>query len=148
MDVLALPFGQSDMEPAKSPAAHLWNYLRTKSQTAWWVLRKDGPRAFWRGFTHEVSRLSGRYTKHQRDPQDIDAVSPEPHQWRTPEIADSAFVNSRKVLPPSSRPTRLRVTSSRVPDMDRAAIGQAILRIKSELRRSSTTQGKLSHDDQ
>jgi len=122
----------------------LWRYFRTKIRNAWWVLRTKGLRGVWLNVVNEVMWLSGRYTIHQANA----GVGAGIEERKAPKVPDSAFVNSRKVLPASPRPTHLRMMPNPTPtsDIDRAAIGRAILRIKDELRKSSAIKGRLTHD--
>ncbi|MBA3014186.1 MAG: hypothetical protein KKD63_10625 [Proteobacteria bacterium] len=131
-------------EQSISPALSLWRYFRNKGRNAWWVLKTKGFRGVWRNVANELMWLSGRYTIHQANAEAARGVQ----EGKVPKVPDSAFVNRRKVLPPSPRPTQLRVVPGLAPEMDRTAIGQAIFRIKEELRSSSAIKGRLSHDDQ
>lgn len=131
-------------EQTISPWLRLWRYFRTKGRNAWWVLKTKGVRGVWRNVANEVMWLSGRYTIYQANAESVqDSLD-----GKTPKVPGSAFVNSRKMAPPSPRPTRLRMMPIPEPDIDRAAIGLAILRIKDELRHSSAIKGRLSHDEQ
>lgn len=134
-------------EQKTSPLIALWRYFRTKGRNAWWVLKTKGVKGVWRNFTNEIMWLSGRYTIHQANAQAEAESAFEPQERKAPRVPGSAFVNSRKVVPPSPRPTRLQVRPNPPLEIDRLAIGQAILRIKEELRQSSAIKGRLSHDD-
>lgn len=131
-------------EQSISPALSLWRYFRTKGRNAWWVLKTKGLQGVWRNVANELLWLSGRYTIHQAN---ADAAHG-PQSGKVPKVPDSAFVNKRKVLPPSPRPTSSRIVTGPAPSIDRAAIGQAICRIKEKLRCSIAIKGSLSHDDQ
>lgn len=132
------------MNEPTSPLRHLWRYCRTRGRNAWRVLQTKGLRGVWRNFSHEIMCLSGRYTA----PQTAADYPPSTPEQPVATVPDSAFINSRKVVPPSPRPTRLQVTPASFPDIDRAAIGQAIGRIKGDLRHSGASTGRLPHDDQ
>jgi len=132
-------------EPTTSAGLRLWRYLRTKGRNAWWVLQTKGARGVWRNLVNEIMwLLSSRHTTHQADTEFQQTT----HERAKAKVPDSIFANSRKVVPPSPRPTRVRVEPSPPPDIDRAAIGQTILRLKEAIRHSSAIKGRLSHDDQ
>lgn len=135
-------------QPKISPALSLWRYFRTKGRNAWWVLKTKGLRGVWRNLVNEITWLSGRYTVYQANAEVVEAAPGGQEQPAPRRVPDSAFVNRRKVLPPSPRPTRLALRLAAPSAIDRAAIAQALDRIKGELRHSSAIKGRLSHDDQ
>lgn len=130
-------------EQSASLRLSLWRYFRTKGRNAWWVLKTKGAHGVWRNFVNEVMWLSGRYTIHQANAESSQGAQ----ERRAPKVPDSAFINSRKIVPPSPRPTRSQVVFQSPPDIDQAVIGQTLNRIKEELRHSSAIKGRLNHDD-
>ena len=95
----------------------LWRYLRVKSRNAIWILKYKGLKTVWEKLIIELNSL--RVRKQTR----VEAAA---SSEEVKKVADSVFVNKRKLIPPNTRPTRAKVLPRQPLKVDSAELQQCL----------------------
>ncbi|MBW1902573.1 MAG: class I SAM-dependent methyltransferase, partial [Deltaproteobacteria bacterium] len=122
-DILALEKEKEHLESLPS-LLRLWRYLRIKTRNAFWILKYKGFKAVWKKLIREINFLGAR----NQAQVEVAAYSVEEK-----EVADSAFVNKQKLVPPSTRPTRAKVLPRQPLKVDSGELQQCLRNILDSL---------------